>query len=127
MPNVTSVGVTPRVCAEAPAVGSSAAATIAIPQVIADLFIVSSLAGRNYSGLARLGIHAVDHGLVFLVHELALELHCRRHLVVFRGELLLDQAELLDGLDPREVLVDPLDLRPDQILDLARATQRGEV
>src|SRR5215831_4098714 len=120
MPNTTSVGVTPRVSAEAPAIGSSAAVAIAIPIVIVDLFIVPSLAGCDYSGLARLGIHAVDHRLVLLVHKFPLELHGRRQLIVLGGELLLDQAELLDGFDPREVLVDPLDLRPDQVLHLAR-------
>src|SRR5712672_4172423 len=125
MPSRISVGVTPRVCADAPAVASDAASAIAIPRPIVDFFIFSSLfpRGCDYSGLARLGIHAVDHPDVLFIHELALELHCRRELVVLGGELLLDQPELLDRLDPREILVDPFDLRPDAVVDLARAAQ----
>src|SRR5260370_26481767 len=131
MPNTTSVDVTPRVCADAPAAATSepAAAAIATARAIVDLFIFSSLIPRacDYSGLARLGIHAVDHPDVLFIHEFALELHRRRELVVLGGELLLDQAELLDRLDAREVLVHPLDLRPNQVVDPARPAQRDEV
>src|SRR5580698_5236681 len=117
MPKVISVGVTPRCCAKAPGAMASTAKAIAIPAFLIILL----------PPLACVGIHAVDHRLVLLADELALELHGRRDLVVLGRELLLDQPELLDRLDPREACVDPLDLRPDQVLHLARAAQRGEV
>src|SRR5437660_12364836 len=105
MPNVTSVAVTPRCCAIAPDVMAIAATDI---RPIVHLFIFSSLDPvAKYIPLTCLGIHAVNHCLVLFADELALELHGRRHLVVLGGELLLDQPELLDGLDPREALVDP--------------------
>src|SRR6266446_8491840 len=63
------------------------------------------------------GVERLDLAGVFLVHEFALELHGRGELVVLRGELLLDQVELLDGLDPGELGVDLLDLAPDQVAD----------
>src|SRR5581483_11668158 len=75
----------------------------------------------------RLAVHVLDQGLVLLVHELALQLHGGRELVVLGGELLLDQAEPLDRLDPREALVHLLDLRPDQVGDGTRTAERGEV
>src|SRR5882724_6240166 len=127
MPNTTSVGVTPRVCAEAPAAGSNAAAAIASPRAIVDLFIDSSLPSCNCIELACLGIHAVDHRPILLVHELALELHRRRQFIVLGGELLLDQPELLDRFDAREALVHALDLRPDQVADLTGPAERGKV
>src|SRR5713101_3517497 len=71
------------------------------------------------------GVERLDLAGVFLVHELALELHGRGQLVVLRRELLLDQVEFLDGLDPGELAVDLLDLVPDQLADLPRAAQAG--
>src|SRR6476659_1412475 len=116
MPNTTSLAVTPRCCADAPEATAMAATAIATPIVV--LVICFLL-------LACFGIHAVDHRLVLVADELALELHGRRDLVVLGRELLLDQPELLDGLDPGEACVDPLDLGPDQVLHLARAAERG--
>src|SRR5215472_11639750 len=128
MPKVTSLAVTPRCCAIAPAATSDNAPVTARPIPFVDLPIVSSLyCCGTITPSTRLDIHAVDHALVLLVHELALEFHGRRQFVVLGGELLLDQPELLDGLDPREVLVDPLDLRPDQVGDFAGSAERGEV
>src|SRR5882672_1035153 len=123
MPNSTSVAVTPRVCAEA-AVASDAAAVAAamVLTIVHFLIAFPPLRWRrpagpafvhHYNGSERLGIHQVDHPLVLLVHELALELHRRRHFLVLGGELLLDQPELLDRFDPREILVNALDFRPD--------------
>src|ERR1700761_3877296 len=43
-------------------------------------------------------VHRVDLAGVALVHEVALQLHGRRQLLVLRGQLTLDQHELLDGL-----------------------------
>src|SRR6516165_9809587 len=117
MPNVTSVAVTPRVCASAPAASASDAATVIRP--IVDLFIFSSLDPLRILPLACLGIHAVDHPLVLFADELALELHGRRDLVVLGRELLRDQPELLDRLDPRKACVHPVDLRADQVDHLA--------
>ena len=65
--------------------------------------------------------------LYFSFTNLRFSFMCRRQLVVLGRELLLDQAEFLDRLDPREALIHLLDLRPDQVLHLARAAQRGEV
>src|SRR5690242_19507528 len=125
MPNTISFAVTPRVCADAGRDASVATAT-AVTRPIVDLCICSSL-NASIVLLANLGIHAVDHPLVLLVHEPALELHRGCELVVLGGELLLDQPELLDRLDPGEVAVHPLDLRPDQVVDLARSAERGEI
>src|SRR5664279_6339632 len=61
-------------------------------------------------------IHRLDPVGVFLLDELALELHRRCQLLVFGGELRLEEAKLLDLLDPRELAVDGLDLAPDEIL-----------
>src|SRR6478736_5784105 len=70
-------------------------------------------------------IHRVDLGGITLVHEAALQLHGRRQLLVLRSELAFDQIESLDGLDAGEIRIDPLDLAPDQVLDLRRAAQAG--
>src|SRR5262245_59998753 len=119
MPNVTSVAVTPRCCAIAPAASATDAATVTRP--IIDLFnLILPRPRCNYNPLACLGIHAVDHRLVLFADELALELHGRRDLVVLWRQLLLDQPELLDRLDPGEALVDALDLPADQLHHLAR-------
>ena len=67
----------------------------------------------------RAAIHGVDLVEIVLVHEIPLQLHGRRQLVVLRRELAFDEEETLDGLDPREVAVDLLDLALDQILDFA--------
>src|SRR5260370_7986205 len=111
MPNTTSVDVTPRVCADAPAAATSepAAAAIATARAIVDLFIFSSLIPRacDYSGLARLGIHAVDHPDVLFIHEFALELHRRRELVVLGGERLSVPPQLLYSPYPPHTLVHP--------------------
>src|SRR5438094_3656620 len=48
------------------------------------------------------GIKRLDLAAIFLVHELALELHGRGQLVVLRGELLLDKIEFLDRFHPSE-------------------------
>src|ERR1700686_4150012 len=87
--------------------------------------------GYKYSSVVRsrggAGIQRLDFAGVFLVHEFALELHGRGELVVLRGELLLDQMEFLDGLDPGEMRVDLLDLAPDQLADFPRAAQAGVI
>src|SRR5712671_3989015 len=72
-------------------------------------------------------IHGVDLGGVTLVHETALQLHGRRQFLILWRELTLDQEELLDGFDTREIDVDRLDLALDQILDFRRAAQAGVV
>src|SRR5258708_3831802 len=72
-------------------------------------------------------IHGVDFRGVTLVHEAALQLHGRRQFLVLGRQLALDQEEALDGLDPREIDVDRLDLALDQILDFGRAAQAGIV
>src|SRR5499426_4716104 len=120
MPSTISVGVTPR-CDWAGAwptrARAPARATIAI------FFIVGSF-GRTWLGVR---VHGVDDVLVLDVDEGALELHGRRQLVVLRGEDLLDEAELLDGLHAGELPVHALDLAPDQILHLLGPAERGEV
>src|SRR5512147_1006647 len=55
-------------------------------------------------------VHRIDALGVLLLDELALELHRRRQLVVFRGQQRLEQEELLDLLDAGELPVDALDL-----------------
>src|SRR5260221_14446723 len=137
MPNSISLAVPPRVCAEAAVASDAAAVAAAIVLTIVHLLIAFPPLGwrrpagpafvHHYSGLERLGIHAVDHPLVLLVHELALELHRGRDLLVLGGELLLDQPVLLDRLHPREVPVHPLDLRRDQVASLARPPERRHV
>src|SRR5262249_38979807 len=52
------------------------------------------------SGHRPLAVHRVDLAGITLVHEIALQLHGRRQLLVLGRELPLDQHELLDGLDP---------------------------
>src|SRR5262245_11683533 len=68
--------------------------------------------GRQRGGRPRprrrsLGVHRVDQLAVLLVHERPLELHRRGQLLVLRRQDLLDEPELLDGLDARELTVDP--------------------
>ena len=58
------------------------------------------------SGCCR--VHRFDQITILFTDQLALELHGRRQLLVLRAELLLDQPELLDRLDPREAGVDLL-------------------
>src|SRR3954454_8030637 len=96
--------------------GTTSASAAAIAMRFIDL---SPLDESTVQGLDAIG--------VFLFHKLALELHRRRELFVFRGELGLEQEELLHLLDARELLVDALDLRLDQFLDFARARQAGVV
>src|SRR5690242_9766710 len=79
------------------------------------------------SGHRPRAIHRVDLASVALVHEIALQLHGRRQLLVLRRELPLDQHELLDGFDAGEIGIHRLDLAPDQILDLGRAAQAGVI
>src|ERR1041385_1935139 len=55
-------------------------------------------------------VHGVDLAGVALVHKASLQFHGRRQLFILRRQLALDQIELLDGLDPREIGVDGLDL-----------------
>src|SRR5439155_824621 len=69
----------------------------------------------------------VDRVLVFHADQRPLQLHGRRQLLVVGSEDLLDEAELLDGLDPRELPVHALDLAPDQVPDFGGAAERGEV
>src|SRR5215469_3935570 len=120
MPSTISVGVTPR-CDWARAWPTRARAPTRA--TIAIFFIVGSF-GRTWLGVR---VHGVDDVLVLDVDEGTAELHGRRQLLVLRGENLLDEAELLDGLHPRELLVHPLDLAPDQVLHLGGPAEGGEV
>src|SRR5206468_60059 len=118
---------TPRVsfCATAtPAAATTPTTTLRIK----SFFIARSLRKcRPWAVPLSLRVHVVDDVLVLRVDERALELHRRRQLVVLRREDLLDEPELLDRLHPGELLVDALDLAPDEVLHVLRATQRGEV
>src|SRR5262249_9391045 len=67
----------------------------------AKRFMVCLLASSSVEGFDPFG--------VLLLDELALELHRRRQLFVFRGELGLEQEELLHLLDASELLVDAVD------------------
>src|SRR4029079_6567259 len=80
-----------------------------------------------FSSLAPFVVHAVDDILVFAIDERPLQLHRGRQLLVLRRQQLLDEPELLDRLHPRELLVDALDLAPDEVLDFPGAAQRGEI
>src|SRR5262249_54077525 len=100
MPSVISVLVTPRVSGDAGvAIAASAAAAILVNLnfMVASFLIVPQdrLAPRFDRDLGGVSIHAIDQLLVFLVHELALQLHRRRQFVVFRRQLMLDQTEFL--------------------------------
>src|ERR1700758_2363281 len=97
MPSVISVLVTPRVSADAGvAIAASAAAAI----IVNLNFMVGSslrvpqdrLAPGFDRDLGGVGVHALDQLLVFLVHELALQLHRRRQLFVFRRQPMLNQT-----------------------------------
>src|SRR5215467_1775782 len=120
MPSTISVGVTPR-CDWARTWPTRARAPTRA--TIAIFFIVGSF-GRTWLGVR---VHGVDDVLVLDVDEGTAELHGRRQLLVLRGEDLLDEPELLDGLHPRELLVHPLDLAPDQVLHLGGPAEGGEV
>src|SRR5215510_8098302 len=131
MPSTISVLLTPRLCAAATPASATAPTS---PAATSRILIVGSFRrvrqcpGRRAADAALgLGVHGVDDVLVLAVDERALELHGRRELLVLRGEDLLDQPELLDGLDPRQLPVDPLDLAADQSLDLLGPAERGEV
>src|SRR5215212_2908238 len=69
------------------------------------------------------GVHRLDPVGVLALDQLSLELHRRRQFLVLGAELRLEQAELLDLLDPRELAVDPLDLAPDQLAHFGRSGQ----
>src|SRR5262249_829062 len=136
MPSTISVLVTPRVCADASVATAASAATATLINVRYIVFFllwkVAQLSGckaliSSGPSLRSVGVHAVDQYFVFLVHELALQLHRWRQLIVLCRELMFDQPELLDRLGLCEALIDLLDLRPDQVLHLARATKRGKV
>src|SRR5882757_1154633 len=91
----------------------SATAPIARPNALNDLDIdVSSLGPcctkgeghrsfvvfeRVYSSDRQRVIHRIDFRGIALVHEIALQLHGRRQLLILRRELALDQVKLLDG------------------------------
>src|SRR4030095_1676698 len=119
MPSTISVGVTPRVSASATPARARAAMRTTVPSVF---FMESPLRW----GLP-IHVHGVDDVLVLDVDERTLELHGRRQLVVLGGEDLLDETELLDRLHAGKLLVHPLDLAPDQILDLLGPAQRGKI
>src|SRR6266852_3866508 len=128
MPRTISVLVTPRVsfCAMA----APARATKPTSTPTPSSFLMSCSFRGCPSAIRRPSsprVHSVDHRFVFHVHECPLQLHGRRQLLVLGGEDLLDEAELLDRLYPRELPVHPLDLAPEQVLDLLGATQGGEV
>src|SRR4029077_6593357 len=132
IPSTISVLLTPRVSRCAVATAASATAPISTPTSTSRILIIRSFRRDAMPGCRRprglrLGVHGVDHVPVLSVDERALELHGRRELLVLRGEDLLDQPKLLDGLDPRQLPVDPIDLAPDQALDLLGAAERGEV
>src|SRR5438046_6016011 len=96
MPSTISVLLPPRVsfCAVAtPATASAPTITAAAIRI----FIA-----RSFFSLA-LSVHGVDDILVLRADERPLQLHGRRQLLVVGSEDLLDEAELLDGLDPREL------------------------
>src|SRR5690606_31012228 len=117
-PITTSSFVTPCVCA--PASGTHAArASATIVRFILDLPLFTSHGiGRRPSSPL---VHRLDQRCVFLLHELALELHRRRELLVLGGELRLDEPEGLDLFDARELAVDLVDLALDERDDLGRA------
>src|ERR1700730_15601698 len=126
MPSTISVGVTPRVCAIAAPASANTPTSTPAPSLI---FMVSprvsaSCPAPRPSGLR---VHPVDDILVLGIDERPFQLHGRCQLFVLRGQDLLDEAELLDGLDPGQLLVHPLDLARDQVLHLLRAAERGEV
>src|SRR5436309_6943004 len=133
IPSTISVLLTLRVSFWATASPASATAPTSTPAATSRILIARSFRSDATSGprrrraALRLGVHGLDHVLVLSVDERALELHRRRELLVLRGEDLLDQPELLDGLDPRQLPIDAVDLAPDQALDLLSAAERGEV
>ena len=64
---------------------------------------------------------------VFLFYQFAFELHGRREFLVFGGQLVFQQEEFLDLLNPRKLLVHPVNLALDQCLHLGRARERRVV
>src|SRR5262245_39280009 len=126
MPSTISPLLTPRVSFWAMAAPATATATASTPAIRAVL-IERLLSSPRPAGASGLSVHGVDHVPVLRAHEAPLELHGGRELLVLGGEELLDQVKLLDGLDPGELLVHPLDLLPDQILDFPGPAEGGEV
>src|SRR5262245_29787217 len=127
MPSTISPLLTPRVSFCAIATPARATAPASTHTARAFLFIVVSLSWPAPRGASGLPVHAVDDVPVLRVHETPLQLHGGRQLLVLGGEDLLDEVELLDGLHAGELLVHPLDLRPDEVLDLPGPAERGEV
>ena len=79
---------------------TSAAATVAMQRFMVVslrclVFVMHGSAVRRYMASIALAY--------FASHQLALELHRRRQLLVLGGQLRLEQAELLDLLDAREL------------------------
>src|SRR5438045_6630546 len=63
------------------------------------------------------GVHRLDFAAVFLVHDLSLHLHGGRQLAGLDRELARDDREALDGLNPRQLVVDGLDLLLEMLLE----------
>ena len=69
------------------------------------------------------GIHLIDEIGIFFINDLALQLHSRCQFLVFRIKQLVDQSELLDGLNSRKLQVNGLNPLPYKILNLLGMTQ----
>src|ERR1700736_5714357 len=70
--------------------------------------VTFAVSPESHSRHRALAIHRVDLAGVTLVHEIALQLHGRRQLLVLRRQLALDQKKFLDGLDAGEIGIDRL-------------------
>lgn len=68
-----------------------------------------------------------EHVGVFVVDDPALDLHGRRQLAVHLGEVVAEDREALDLLDPRELPVDPVDLLLELCVDLRIGGDRYRV
>src|SRR5690606_15774213 len=62
-------------------------------------------------------VHCFDLIAEFFLDHLAADLHRGRNLTVIMVELLVEQSELADVLDPRELGIDLVDLALDQFAD----------
>src|SRR5690606_16529514 len=99
-PMTISVSLTPCVACAAeamPAANAAARMDFVIAFLISFLLVVAFV---PYGAALCLTVHLVDQTLVLLFHEAALQLHGRRQFIIFGRQQHVDQAKILDLLDP---------------------------
>src|SRR5450432_192067 len=125
-PTTISVLLTPC-CSAAMADAANEASKAA---TAANVFFMRDLLSGSLNGMAvrrSRGVHRLDAVGVFGLDEPTLQLHRRRELFVFGAQLGLEEPELLDLLDARELDVDARHFGADQLLHFLGARQAGVV